>query len=280
MAINKGLLNLIDRTEGGGSYSTLYGHRQKRKGPFEGVDVSQMTIGQVMDFTRPDGAYGQSVKSEIGRVATPTGRYQIVGTTLRNAANELGLDPSTPYDAATQDLIANHLAQKRISSASTPEGKRAALRAEWEGFKHVSDADLDAAIAGQGTYVDPMVAKAPAGTTPTTVATATPRTGIAGELDKVGAGMRDGMDKALGVEVVDGKRNLWGFDLADLSDGMDGFVSTFAANQNQAPPPPPQGGLTRGVTPIEVSFETTSPLIAERKKRGGLGGFGGFRRMA
>ena len=139
--------SLLDRTEGGGSYSTLFGHSQKEGGRFGGVDVSRMTLGQLRDFASPRGEYGQWVRGQVGRVATPMGRYQTVGTTLFNVANELGLSDDTVFDARTQDRIGMHLAQRRIRSANTLAGQRAALRAEWEGFRNVSDAELDRAIA-------------------------------------------------------------------------------------------------------------------------------------
>lgn len=90
-------LSAVDRTEGAGGYDTLFGHAQQ--GPFSGTDVSQMTTGDALAFADPSGAYGQHVRNQIGRVATPMGRHQIVGTTLRNASRELGLDPSTPFNA-------------------------------------------------------------------------------------------------------------------------------------------------------------------------------------
>ena len=140
------LFGLIDKTEGGGNYDTLFGHSQNG-GRFDGVKVSDMTIGQLGQFASPSGEYGQWVKGEVGRVATPMGRHQIVGTTLRNATAEMGLSPDTKFTGQTQDAIANHLARRRLVGASSPVAKRAALRSEWEGFKHVSDDALDAAIA-------------------------------------------------------------------------------------------------------------------------------------
>lgn len=147
-------LSAVDQTEGAGGYDTLFGHAQR--GPFAGTDVSQMTIGDALAFASPSGAYGQHVKGQIGRVATPMGRHQIVGTTLRNAVQEMGLDPSTPFDRNTQDTIAAHLARRRIASADTMDGKVSALRSEWEGFKNVPRAqmeqivhDLEAAPATQ-----------------------------------------------------------------------------------------------------------------------------------
>ncbi|WP_126975567.1 hypothetical protein [Frigidibacter oleivorans] len=140
------LFGLIDATEGAGNYDTLYGHSQNG-GAFDGVKVSQMTLGELYDFASPSGAYGQWVKGNVGHVATPMGRHQIVGTTLRSAATEMGLSPDTRFDADTQNAMADHLASRRLAGAGSPAAKRAALRAEWQGFRHVSDAALDKAIA-------------------------------------------------------------------------------------------------------------------------------------
>lgn len=152
-----GLLGLLRQHEGAGNPSTLFGHSQRSGGPFAGVDVSKMTIGQLRDFSRPDGAYGQWVKGQVGRVATPMGFGQIVGTTMRNTADALGLPDETVFDGATQSRMVNHLASQRLGSATTPQGKRAAIRAEWEGLKNVSDAELDRAIADfeQSGGIDP-----------------------------------------------------------------------------------------------------------------------------
>lgn len=143
---NSGLFGLIDATEGGGNYDTLFGHSQK-SGPFAGTKVSEMTIGQLSDFASPSGQYGQWVKGKVGRVATPMGRHQIVGSTLRNAASQMGLSPDTVFSPDVQNSMAEHLASNRLKTAQSPDSKRAALRAEWEGFKNVSDSALDAAIA-------------------------------------------------------------------------------------------------------------------------------------
>lgn len=139
-------LAAVDHSEGAGAYDTLFGHAQK-SGPFAGTDVSSMPIRDVLAFADPSGPYGQHVKGKVGRVATPMGRYQIVGTTLRNAVGELGLDPNTPFDAATQDRVALHLAKRRISSADTLDGKISALRSEWEGFKNVPNDQMGQIVA-------------------------------------------------------------------------------------------------------------------------------------
>jgi hypothetical protein len=139
------LFGLIDATEGGGNYSTLFGHSQNG-GKFDGVDVTKMSLAELNDFSAPSGEYGQWVKGQVGRVATPMGRHQIVGTTLRSASDAMGLSGDTLFTPGIQDNIANYLARQRLSGAPSPAAKRAQLRAEWEGFKNVSDAALDAAI--------------------------------------------------------------------------------------------------------------------------------------
>lgn len=142
------LLGVIDRTEGAGNYDTLFGHAQNN-GRFGGVRVSQMTLGDLYRFSDPSGEYGQWVRANNpeGVTATPMGRFQIVGSTLRSAAREMGLPDDTVFNSGTQTAVAEHLARRRITGASSPAAKRAALRAEWAGFRHVPDATLDAAIA-------------------------------------------------------------------------------------------------------------------------------------
>jgi hypothetical protein len=143
------LLQLIDRTEGGGNYDTLFGHSQNG-GAFDGVKVSEMTLAEAIDFSsqRGEGSYGEWVRrnNPAGNLATPMGRYQIVGSTLKAAVEELGLPLDTRFDSQTQDMIASHLARRRLEGKTGLPQMRAALRAEWEGFKHVSDSALDQAI--------------------------------------------------------------------------------------------------------------------------------------
>lgn len=143
---SSGLWGLVDAKEGGGRYDTLFGHSQNG-GKFSGVDVSKMTLDQLAQFSDPSGEYGQWVKGQVGRVATPMGRWQIVGTTMRNTAAKMGLPGNTVFSPEVQEMMANQLARNRLAAGKTPAAKRAQLRAEWEGFKSVSDSALDAAIA-------------------------------------------------------------------------------------------------------------------------------------
>ncbi len=135
----------IGQTESGQNadqYDTLYGHRNRQNG----VQVSQMTLGQASEFSDPNGEYAQSVNNEIGRIATPMGKFQIVGTTLREIQKNLNLPDDVPFSPAVQEQMGLYLAQQRVNGPRSIENMREGLRAEWEGFKNLSDAELDVMI--------------------------------------------------------------------------------------------------------------------------------------
>lgn len=146
------LFGLLDQYEGGGQYDTLFGYSQRPGGRFAGVDITQMSLDQLRDFSRVGGEYGNWVRDELGRsgqrarIATPMGRGQIVGTTMRNVQDALGLSGDTLFDENTQLQMIDYLARRRLEGVSDPAARRAALRAEWEGFGQVPDAQLDQVI--------------------------------------------------------------------------------------------------------------------------------------
>lgn len=91
--------------ESGGDYNALFGYQNRPDGRFSDINLTSMPIADVLSFTDPSGPYAQYVKDQVGRVATPVGAYQVVGSTLRDAVNALGIDPNTPFNQATQDRI-------------------------------------------------------------------------------------------------------------------------------------------------------------------------------
>ena len=97
--------NGIFAGESGGDYDALFGYQNRPGGKFENVKLTEMTVDEAIAFSSPSGEYGQWVKGEIGRVATPLGAYQVVGTTLRAAKEGLGLTGNEVMDEATQDRI-------------------------------------------------------------------------------------------------------------------------------------------------------------------------------
>ena len=103
----------ILRTESGGDYNALFGYQNRPGGRFQNVRVTDMTIGDILEFQNPRGAYGQYVAGarpdrERG-VATPVGAYQIVGTTLRDAVRALNLPMDTTFTPDVQDRIAKYI---------------------------------------------------------------------------------------------------------------------------------------------------------------------------
>lgn len=83
--------NGIFAGESGGDYNALFGFQNRRGGQFSRIRITDMTVDQAIAFADPQGAYAQYVKGLTGRVATPMGAYQIVGSTLRDAKSALGL---------------------------------------------------------------------------------------------------------------------------------------------------------------------------------------------
>lgn len=103
------LKSMVFPGESGGDYGALYGFANKPGGAFAGVDLTKMTVNDVIKFTDPSGPYAQWVKDQLGYVATPTGGYQVVGSTLRDTVKGMGLTGNELYDQATQDAIGQHI---------------------------------------------------------------------------------------------------------------------------------------------------------------------------
>ncbi len=75
----------------------------------------------------------------------------MVGNTLRDLKNrnvlkELGIDDNTLFNENTQDKIAVHLAERRVRQKFSMTEARKEMRNEWEGFKKLSDKELNAII--------------------------------------------------------------------------------------------------------------------------------------
>lgn len=142
------MMGLLSKVEAN-SWDALFGNAQSKDSPFANVQVSKMTLGQLDQM---DKGYGPWVRNELAkngqdpRIATPMGRFQIVGDTRRRVAQAMGLSPDTVFDAKTQMGMFNFLVNERLSSAKTMDGKISALRSEWEGFKNVKNEDLANAI--------------------------------------------------------------------------------------------------------------------------------------
>jgi len=134
--------------ESGGDYDALFGYQNRPDGIFSGIKVSEMPIADVIKFTSPTGAYGQYVKGQVGRVATPVGAYQVVGSTLRGAVEALGLDPSQKFDKATQDKIGQYILKTQGTGAWEGYGKGGAAMAQADAGDSLARAYYDAVATG------------------------------------------------------------------------------------------------------------------------------------
>ena len=91
--------------ESGGDYGALFNYQNRPSGRFSNVDLTQMTVDEALQFADPSGPYAQYVKGQVGRVATPMGAYQVVGSTLRSAKEGLGLTGNERMTPELQDRI-------------------------------------------------------------------------------------------------------------------------------------------------------------------------------
>ena len=125
------LLAKIDETEtGDGAYNRLWGRTEESE--FSNIDVTQMTLNELLEFTKPSGDYGQYVAKnrpdpEMGP-STPLGRYQIVGSTLRGLMKDMGLDGTETFTPELQDQMFLELYKQR-----NKPGKNFAD--EWQGLR-------------------------------------------------------------------------------------------------------------------------------------------------
>jgi hypothetical protein len=142
-------IQAIDKVESGtGGYNTLYDNADSTE--FSDVKVSEMTLDELVTFSRPSNDYGRWVKPRLpedsyarkkGYTSTPMGRYQIVGTTLKTTMKQMGLDGSEVFTPELQDRMAMHIGKKALGN-KTGKAAISALKNTWEGFKKVSDEDL------------------------------------------------------------------------------------------------------------------------------------------
>lgn len=141
------LLGIINKVEAA-SYSTLFNNVEQKAGSFKGMDITTKTLNELYEFTSTGGDYDIYTKKERGEdfKATPLGKYQIVGDTLKRVAAALNLPGDTKFTPEIQDKMFVYLLRERLQRGSTLAEKRKQLRQEWEGFKNVSDSELNDAI--------------------------------------------------------------------------------------------------------------------------------------
>ena len=132
------------------NYRTLFGNAEEKKTPFKDVDITTMPMKDIFSLVELNGKFHKFNLSK-GEDTTAIGKYQMVGNTLRDLKNrnvlkELDIDDDTLFNENTQDKIAVHLAERRVRQKFSMTEARKEMRNEWEGFKKLSDKELNAII--------------------------------------------------------------------------------------------------------------------------------------
>lgn len=95
--------------ESGNDPNALLGFANREGGAFAGTKLTDMTVDQAIEFSRPGSPYANYSKEKLGYIATPMGTFQIVGSTLNSAKAEMGLTGNEVMTPELQERIAKHL---------------------------------------------------------------------------------------------------------------------------------------------------------------------------
>ena len=147
----------VARAEGtadAGGYGRLLGNQEGRFG----VDLTDMTVQEVLDFQKKRGPgsyaeYSQGVNKQRGMtradgsgvISTPAGKYQVVGATLEDLIDKGIVDPNAKFDEGTQEKIGSYLIAERRglndlqAGNITREQFEANLAKEFEGIERGLD---------------------------------------------------------------------------------------------------------------------------------------------
>tara|TARA_R110000823_G_scaffold61166_2_gene145909 strand:+ start:1037 stop:2098 length:1062 start_codon:yes stop_codon:yes gene_type:complete len=140
------------------NYSTLYENAEKdTKGQFRGVDITQMTLKQVLAFQRKRGpkSFLQYNIDKYKKDTTAAGKYQFVGRTLNDILNNedskyynsyFANNQDLKFNKETQDKIFVDYAQAALRGKETTEEKIEALKGIWEGFISADNQTLNRII--------------------------------------------------------------------------------------------------------------------------------------
>ena len=142
----------------------------------QGIDFkpSTSTIREVLEFTATSGAYAQwsKTQSPTNEIHTPVGKYQFLGSTLRDILDRadleaMGITADTVFNAEVQDKLFDWYAKDTIrlaGSNASIEQIRDKFRGRWEVLRQtkkdgvtpkVSDQELDEIITDvkSGAYL-------------------------------------------------------------------------------------------------------------------------------
>ena len=106
-------ISLAEGTSDPGGYDRLLGGTENRFG----ITPTEMTVQEVLDFqlARGEGTYADYANRNVGRITTPVGKYQIVGSTLQGLVDQGILDPNEKFDVNAQERAGTHLITKDLA---------------------------------------------------------------------------------------------------------------------------------------------------------------------
>ena len=143
-----------------GSYSTLFASAETTNTPWKGTDITNMKMSDVLDLVKANGEFHKHNKNKHNKNTTAIGKYQFIGSTLRDLKkrgvfDKLGITDDTLFDEATQDSLAAYQAIHRLKDRAkgTLSSARTEMRNEWEGFKKLSNSDLNNIITEIGSEI-------------------------------------------------------------------------------------------------------------------------------
>lgn len=105
---NSQMLELIGKGESGSDYNRVFAHKGVKR-----VDLTNMTLNQVMDWQRSETNRQAAEGYAPGQRSSAAGKYQFMCATLAETAREMGLSGNEKFDPAMQDRLAMHLLKKR-----------------------------------------------------------------------------------------------------------------------------------------------------------------------
>ena len=107
----KARVSEVEGTSDEGGYDRLLGGQEDRFG----ITPTEMTVAEILEFqkARGEGTYADYAKDAVGRISTPVGKYQVVGSTLQDLVDRGIVDEDDMFDAATQEEIGSYLIENR-----------------------------------------------------------------------------------------------------------------------------------------------------------------------
>jgi len=121
------------------------------KNQFKDVKVSEMTMKEVLNFTKLNGEYGNAVQEQRGGrdkdFATPVGKYQLTGTLIREIIRDSDLfteeDLSTlKFDTETQDKMFDWKVNDLTKNKTNSQEILAVLKNTWVGLINAEDHEI------------------------------------------------------------------------------------------------------------------------------------------